>query len=246
MRDVRGSQKPAGSVGQRQVADTRTKEQRLADLHRYGPKPSTAPPRARSALQAYSIANKLSQQILLTYENLTPKPINDLRAIMKRSRRMNGGHPWIAVPEFGAHRRVHFHVGLPQEVHAGKFTAGWDHGMTDIVHLRTVTDLKRYCGYLGKGFAEPRGTRPHNHRYISAPGYKPDWIDYGYATRQDAEILAQQHGGEYWMSVRRWDFSSPWCPGGFEWETDPLYPGGLVEDDESFFRRVGAISCDHL
>jgi hypothetical protein len=235
-----------GVVGHRQRVDARTKEQRLTDFLRYGPKPSTAPPRARSILQAYLVANKLSQQILLTYENLTPEPINDLRALMKRSRRINGRHPWIAVPEFGAHRRLHFHVGLPQEVNASEFNAGWKHGMTDIVLLRTVTDLKRYCGYLGKGFAEPRGARPHNHRYISAPGYMPEWIDYGYATRQDAEILAQQQAGEHWMSVRRWESASDWCAGGFEWETDPLYPGGLVEDDESFFRRVGATQCEHL
>jgi hypothetical protein len=46
--------------------------------------------------------------------------------------------------------------------------------------------------------------------------------------------------------VMRWETASDWCSGGFEWNVDPLYPGGLVEDDETFFRRTGAISCDHL
>ncbi len=197
-------------------------------------------------LQAYSVKNRLSSQVLLTYEAKSPQPVNDLRALMKRSRRRIGGHPWLAVPEYGSLGRVHFHVGLPDSVDTDDFVEGWQHGLTDVIHLPTVADLKRYCGYLGKGFAEPRGKRPHNHRYIAAPGYKPTWINYGYATRQEAEILAQRQAGESWLSVRRWTSESDWCPGGFEWDPEPPCPGGLVEDDESFFRRVGATPCSEL
>ena len=94
--------RPVIVVGSGSPTKFRTKEERLADLLRYGPKPPTATPRARSALQAYSVANKLSSQVLLTYESPSRQPIKDLRALMKRSRRRIGGHPWLAVPEYGS------------------------------------------------------------------------------------------------------------------------------------------------
>lgn len=233
-------------VGFGSTRELRSREERLADFLRDGPRPSTAPPRARSALQAYAVKNRLCNQVLLTYEELTPEPVMELRTLIKRSRRQAGPHPWVAVPEFGSAGRIHFHVGLPPTVDPTDFAAGWKHGFTDSVFLPTVADIKRYCGYLGKGFDEPRSKRPHNHRYIPAPGYKPAWIDHGYATRQDAEILAQQQAGERWTTVRRWEAKSDWCTGGFEWDVEPPSPGGLVEAEEDFFRRIGATPCDQL
>jgi hypothetical protein len=163
---------------------------------------------------------------------------------MKSSRRAFGPHPWTIVPEYGSLGRLHGHLMLPSTVDAQELVSHWSLGMTSIVHLPTVPDIKHFSAYLGKNFDKTRGHRPFSHRYIPAPGFAPEWIDYGYATREEAEILAQQQAGDYWLTVRRWDYSSDWCSGGFEWDVDAPCPGGLVEEDDEFLERIGAIPCD--
>lgn len=197
-------------------------------------------------MQAYVVANRLATQVLLTYEERPKDALKDLQALMKASRRMNGPHPWLAVPELGELGGIHYHLMVRYDIDADALAAKWGRGMTSIVHLPTIGDLKRYCGYLGKHFDECRSHRPFARRYIPAPGFKPEWIDYGYATRDEAEILAQSQAGDSWATVRRWSSDSDWCAGGFEWDLDTPCPGGQVEDNETFFRRVGATACEAL
>jgi hypothetical protein len=116
-------------------------------------------------------------------------------------------------------------------------------GFADIIHLPTIGDVKKFCGYLGKNFDKPKHQRPHNHRYIPAPNYAPKWIDFGQATRADGEILAQRLAGGNWAQVERWEYHSDWCTGGFEWNLDDPCGGGLVEDETEFLKRLGVDEC---
>jgi hypothetical protein len=138
---------------------------------------------------------------------------------MGRRCRKYGRQPWAAVAEVGNSNNFHFHVLLSQAIDADALRNDWDHGMDDLIILPTIEDIRHFAVYMSKNFDLPADQRIDSRRFRSAPGYKPKWIDYGYATHDEAEILAQQLAGNEWPDVKSWEGNSFWCAGGYNWES---------------------------
>ena len=220
MRAIRGCIKLVGFVGQDcfQIPKTEAEKIRARELRSLYPQDSTAPGRARRALQVYATTHQLHQQVLLTFDGDVLNPFGEFSELMDRRCRREGRQPWVAVAEVGDNDIFHFHVLGSMNMNASTLCRDWKHGMTDQVMLDTMTDIRRFSVYMSKGFVLPADQRLDSRRYRAAPGYKPEPIDYGYATHEEAEVLAQQMAGDKWSQVEEWKGNSAWCAGGYNWE----------------------------
>ena len=209
-----------GFVGQDgfQIPKTEAERIRARELRSLYPQDSTAPGRARRALQVYATTHQLHQQVLLTFDGDVLNQFGEFSELMDRRCRREGRQPWVAVAEVGDNDNFHFHVLGSMNMNASTLCRDWKHGMTDQVMLDTMTDIRRFSVYLSKGFVLPADQRLDSRRYRAAPGYKPVPIDYGYATHEEAEVLAQQMAGDKWSQVEEWKGNSAWCAGGYNWE----------------------------
>ena len=207
-------------VGPDCIRIPRTEEQKILDrkCRALYSKVSTAPGRAKRALQVYATTHKLHQQILLTIDGDVGNPFKEFSLFMGSRCRRDGRQPWIAVVEEGDNFNIHFHLLVGENVNASNLCSDWKHGMTDLVILPTVADIRRFSVYMGKDFDLPADQRLDSRRYRSAPGYKPEPIDYGYATHDEVEVLAQRLAGDRWTDIEEWEGYSPWCAGGYNWE----------------------------
>ena len=207
-------------VGPDCIRIPKTEEQKILDRERRAlySKASTAPGRAKRALQVYATTHKLHQQVLLTFDGDPINPFDDFTSFMGIRCRREGRQPWIAVAEVGNNLNFHFHLLVGEIVNASSLCRDWKHGMTELKILPTDADIRHFNVYMVKDFDLPADQRLDSRRYRSAPGYKPEPVDYGYATHDEAEVLAQRLAGDKWSAVEEWEGNSPWCAGGYNWE----------------------------
>jgi hypothetical protein len=220
MRAIQGCIKLVGFIGQDgfRIPKTEAEKIRARELRSLYPQDSTAPGRATRALQVYVTTHQLHQQVLLTFDGDVFNPFGEFSALMDRRCKREGRQPWVAVAEVGDNNNFHFHLLGSNNMNVSALRRDWKLGMTDLKPLATVADIRHFSVYMIKDFELPADQRLDSRRYRAAPGYKPKFIDYGYATHDEAEILAQQKAGDRWAEVQEWKGNSAWCAGGYNWE----------------------------
>ena len=220
MRVTQGCIKLVGFVGRDGFRIPKTEAEKILARERRGlyPQESTAPGRAKRALQVYATAHELHQQVLLTFDGDSLNPFGEFSDLMGRHCRQEGRQPWIAVAEVGDNNNFHIHLLGSNNMNVSALRRDWKLGMTDLKDLSTIADIRHFSVYMIKDFEFPANQRLDSRRYRAAPGYKPKLIDYGYATHEEAEILAQQKAGDRWAEVQEWKGKTAWCAGGYNWE----------------------------
>lgn len=196
--------------------------------------------RARRKTLIYTYVNQLTTASYLSFADASLElieagridPMHEFSLLMRRVKKALKPHtsfPYIAVPEYSKERRLHFHLMLPADFDFELVRKKWKiNGRSESCKINSGVGLAKMGFYLGKDFDKPVGQRPLERRSVSAAGFKPRPINYGYLTRAEALEIAKSYADEAGTVIKEFDSMKPWLRRGFKWFEHSEFEEGVL------------------